>query len=187
MCGTWHPGCFAFNQSSHGVEMDTHIHSIVVPTDFSTPSEQAVEYAGVLATSLGATVHLVHVLDRLLSPEMAWAAPATEAAALRERLYQEGRAKLAALAATVRESGVPVTTEVRSGLPSQEIIHAAVDYGADLIVMTTRGRTGLSHLLLGSVAEDVIRHARCPVLALPLRHAQRTSPSLTETPSAHAA
>jgi universal stress protein A len=167
--------------------MDTHIHSIVVPTDFSTRSEQAVEYAGVLATSLGATVHLVHVLDRLLSPEMAWAAPATEAAALRERLYQEGRAKLTELAATVRQSGVPVTTEVRSGLPSQEIIHAAVDYGADLVVMTTHGRTGLSHLLLGSVAEDVIRHARCPVLALRVRDAQRISPSLTETPSAHAA
>jgi universal stress protein A len=167
--------------------MDTHIHSIVVPTDFSPTSEQAVEYAGALATSLGATVHLVHVLDRLLSPEMAWAAPATEAAALRERLYQDGRAKLADLAATVRESGVPVTTEVRSGPPSQEVVHAAVDYGADLIVMTTHGRTGFSHLLLGSVAEDVIRHAPCPVLALRVRDGQRTSPSLLETSSAYAA
>lgn len=165
--------------------MDTHIRSIVVPTDFSLPSAQAVGYAGMLATSLGATVHLVHVLDRLLSPEMAWAAPATEAAALRERIYQEGRAKLADLAATIRESGVTVTTEVRSGPPSQEIIHAAVDYGADLIVMMTHGRTGLSHLVLGSIAEDVIRHARCPVLALRMNSPQ--TPSLSESSSAHAA
>jgi universal stress protein A len=167
--------------------MDTHIHSIVVPTDFSRPSEQAVEYAGALATSLGATVHLVHVLDSPLSPEMAWATPASEAVALYERLYREGRAKLANLAAILTKWGVTGTTEVRTGLPSEEIVHAAVDYGADLIVMTTHGRTGLSHLLLGSVAEDVIRHARCPVLAVRAHDAQKASPSLTETSSVHAA
>jgi universal stress protein A len=147
-------------------KMEPSIRSILVPTDFSAASERAVGYARALAATLGASVHLVHVLDRLLSPELAWAAPAIEAAAIHERLYQEGRSKLAAVAATVEQSRVPATSEVRSGAPAAEIIQAAVDYGADLIIMATHGRSGLSHLVLGSVAEQVIRHARCPVLAV---------------------
>ena len=118
---------------------------------------------------------------------MAWATPASQAGALFERLYQEGRATLANLAATIRKSGVTVTTEVRTGLPSEEIVHAAIDYGADLIVMTTHGRKGVSHLLLGSVAEDVIRHARCPVLAVHVHDPQKASPSVREPSSVHAA
>ena len=146
--------------------MEPNIHRILVPTDFSAPSERAVEYASALAANLGGSLHLVHVLDRLLSPEMGWASPAIEAVKMREHLYQESRAKLVALAAKVESHAVPASSEVRSGGPSAEIIQAAGEHGADLIVMATHGRSGLSHLVLGSVAEQVIRHARCPVLAM---------------------
>jgi nucleotide-binding universal stress UspA family protein len=97
---------------------------------------------------------------------MAWAAPAREAAAYYERQYQEARAMVGSLAATLEKDHVSATAEARTGAAATEIIKAAVDYGADLIVMATHGRTGLSHLVLGSVAEHVIRHARCPVLAM---------------------
>jgi nucleotide-binding universal stress UspA family protein len=150
--------------------MTPNIHSILVPTDFSVASDRAVDYARALAGRLGASVHLVHVLDRLLTPEIAWAGPAAAAAAIHERRYQEGRLMLTVVAETLEEADVPTTSEVRSGTPAAEIIQAAVDYGADLIVMATHGRTGLSHLVLGSVAEHVIRHARCPVLAVRDNH-----------------
>jgi universal stress protein A len=114
------------------------------------------------------------VQDRLLSPQVAWAAPAVEAAALRDRLYQDARSKLAVISPTFGEVRVPATTEVRDGAPGSEIVKAAVDYGADLIVMATHGRSGLPHLVLGSVAEHVIRHARCPVLAVRANETQTT-------------
>ena len=154
--------------------MESNIRSILVPTDFSAASQRAVDYARVLAAALDASVHLVHVLDRLLSPQVAWAAPAAEAAALHDRLYQDSRSKLAETAPTFEATRVPVTTEVRGGAPGSEIVKAAVDYGADLIVMATHGRSGLPHLVLGSVAEHVIRHARCPVLAVRANETQTT-------------
>lgn len=152
--------------------MESSIRSILVPTDFSAASQRAVDYACVIAAGLGASVHLVHVLDRLLSPHVAWAAPGAEAAAFRDRLYGEARSKLAAISTPFEKIRVPATTEVRGGAPASEIIKAAVDYGANLIVMATHGRTGLSHLVVGSVAEDVIRHASCPVLAVRTNESQ---------------
>jgi universal stress protein A len=145
--------------------MQPSIRSILVPTDFSAASERAVDYARALAARLDASVHLVHVLDRF-PPEMAWAQPAVVAAEMHERLYREGRANLSVVSAALERHHVPATSEVRTGAPAADIIQAAVDYGADLIVMATHGRSGLSHLVLGSVAEHVIRHARCPVLAV---------------------
>jgi universal stress protein A len=145
-------------------EMRPSLRSILVPTDFSASSDRAIEYASTLASGFGATVHLIHVLDPV-SLQLPWETP-IESAARHERSYQESRAKLAVVAATLDRPRLPVTCEVRSGTPAIEIALAAVDYGADLIVMATHGRSGLPHLLLGSVAEHVIRHATCPVLAV---------------------
>ena len=84
--------------------------------------------------------------------------------ATRERLYQEARAKLAALAATLPHAPDGVTVEVRTGTPADAIAAAAVDYGADLIVMSTPARGG--HVMLASVADRLMHTARCPVLAV---------------------
>ena len=145
--------------------MEPQITRILVPTDFSSSSQRAADYAGTLARSLGAAVHFIHVLDVSQAPEMAWA-PAREAAAMYEQRSQEGLTTLAALTAAFERRYVPATSEVRTGALPSQIVQAAIDNGADLIVMTTHGRSGLSHLVLGSVAEYVIRHASCPVLAV---------------------
>jgi universal stress protein A len=150
--------------------MTPNIRSILVPTDFSPSSEHAVDYASALAQSLGASLHLIHVITSLITAEKPWEASAIDAAGWHEVLYQEGVGKLRFLAQEIRDQGVHASCEVRSGTAANEIVHAAIDYGADLIIMSTHGRSGLPHLLLGSVAEHVIRSASCPVLVL--RNAQ---------------
>ena len=147
--------------------MERFIQKIIVPIDFSDASEAAARYAGRLAASVGASVHLIHVLEEaLLAPgPLEFYGGALPQA--REEMYQGACTRLNALGAALANSGLPqFTAEVRSGVTAEEIADAVVDYGADLVVMSTHGRTGLTHLLLGSVAERVIRTARCPVLAI---------------------
>jgi universal stress protein A len=147
--------------------MTSTVQNILLPTDFSACSQRAIEYASALARKLGAAVHLVHVLEEPFTTKGAWEFHRPDTPELRERMYQDCRARLATVADKLHDDNVSqVTTEVRSGTPTDAIVAAAVDYGADLIVMATHVRSGLPHLLLGSVAERVIRHARCPVLAV---------------------
>jgi len=142
------------------------IRKILLPTDFSASSTRAAEYAGVLAKSLGASVHLVHVLEEPFATQGAWEFQPPNTPRPGDELYEDRRARLAPIAEMLQRQIAQVTQEVRTGTPTDAIVAAAVDYGADLIVMATHGRSGLPHLLLGSVAEQVIRHARCPVLAV---------------------
>jgi nucleotide-binding universal stress UspA family protein len=141
------------------------IQKIVVPTDFGPTSEHATKYAWTLASRLGASIALIHVLE---DPPMA-AGPfesyPLDLPGLREQRYHDAHSKLTAI---VHELGpdVEVTTAVRVGPTADSITKAAVDYGADLVIMGTHGRSGLSHLVLGSVAEHVIRTASCPVLVV---------------------
>jgi nucleotide-binding universal stress UspA family protein len=144
--------------------MTSTIRKILLPTDFSAPSERAVGYAATLAKSLGASVHLVHVLENPSMVGSAW--HAADMTSVREQRYHDGRAKLAAVASTLHRPADLVSVEVRTGLAADEIVDAAIDYGCDLIVMATHGRSGLPHLVLGSVTEEVIRRAPCPVLAV---------------------
>jgi universal stress protein A len=145
--------------------MRANVHRILVPTDISAPSARAVDYAAGLGANLGASVHLIHVLDGLIAAEQPWAAEAPRSVEDHERRYQQSRRRLAAVAARMRDH-VNATFEVRSGNVTAEIAKAAIDYGADLVVIATHGRSGLPHLLHGSVAEDVIRRGICPVLTL---------------------
>jgi nucleotide-binding universal stress UspA family protein len=145
--------------------MKPTIQHILVPTDFSDASSHAVSYAAALASSLHARVHLVHVLEEPLLTPGPYEYPLPDMPARRERLYQQALADLSEVASTFG-GDVVVTSEVRGGAATDAILNAAVDYGADLIVMGTHGRTGLLHLLAGSVAERVTRLARCPVLAV---------------------
>lgn len=149
---------------AHQSVMTPTIRKILLPTDFSESSERAVEYAAMLAKSLGASVHLIHVLEDPLMVGTAW--HAADVTAVRERRYQEGRAALAALASTLHRPADMVSIEVRTGTAADEIADAAIDYGCDVIIMATHGRSGFSHLVLGSVTEAVIRRAHCPVLAV---------------------
>jgi nucleotide-binding universal stress UspA family protein len=147
------------------------IKRVLAPTDFSAHSTGALRYACGLAERFGAELHLVHVLseivpagpDPLLMPVM----PPT--------FYRENedRAKETLQNLLDPSWGKPraLVTAVRWGSPVDEIVDYAREKAIDLIVIATHGRTGLSHVLLGSVAERIVREASCPVLTLrdPLR------------------
>src|SRR5262245_56730486 len=134
---------------------------ILVPTDFSAHAEQALEYAVALAAKLGATVHLVHALA---SPPSALQVALTED--ILENLVSENRDALEKLAASRRVLATFGEPTVEVGDPRDAILDTARALGVDLIVMGTHGRRGLSRVVMGSVAEDVIRRAPCPVLAV---------------------
>lgn len=117
-------------------------------------------YAVPLAEEFGATVHLVYVLEQnLFSHPGNLPVP-------QERLEETARIKLLKLAQEEIEEMVPVHAEVRIGHPGEEITAAARERKIDLIIIATRGYTGLKHVLLGSTAERVVRQAPCPVLAV---------------------
>jgi nucleotide-binding universal stress UspA family protein len=137
---------------------------IVVPTDFSECAEKAWDLARRVAVTLGSEIVLIHVY---IEPPVYGDPPAVDPA---WRVYLETQKwvaeELERWAAPVREQGLTVRTGVRTGTPYQEIVAVATEEPADLVIMGTHGRGGMSRLLLGSVAERVIRFAPCPVLTV---------------------
>jgi universal stress protein A len=132
---------------------------------------------------LDASLHLLHVVGEPFAGGWEWYMP--DATALLERLEADSRTRLAEIADGLTKQGLAVTTEVRCACPAEGIVAAAADGGADLVVMSTHGRSGLPHLLLGSVAERVIRTAPCPVLAV--RESRAVEASLAVEPAITAA
>ena len=133
--------------------------TIVVPVDFSDESFAALDTALEIAASPGG-VHVIHVLPELspLEPSELW-----------ETLDEQSRAEHAEKALRKRldmPAYAGIQTEVLFGDPGHLIANRAKELEADLIVMPSHGRTGLAHLLIGSVAERVVRLAHCPVLVL---------------------
>jgi nucleotide-binding universal stress UspA family protein len=137
---------------------------ILVPTDFSVGAEPALRWASTLAEAAGAEIVLLHVLD-LVAPALVFTAPEM-GVWIDEPMIQEIRnqanASIAALAARLPRA----RTLIREGNPRSVILEVAKELGADLIVMGTHGRTGLAHVLLGSVAEHVVRYGQRPVLTV---------------------
>ena len=138
---------------------------IVVPTDFSDHSLRALPYALGLAEKYGAEVKILYVNEPALQvSDMAWVG--VDDGALKDEHVSEARKNMERIMRDQIPPEMSVETEVRSGDAVEEIIQFAEDAGADLIVMATHGRGGLSHILMGSTAEQVIRKASCPVLTL---------------------
>ncbi len=140
------------------------IKKILVPTDFSEFADRAIETAERLVKSAGAEIHLLHVLHlpvQAVSPEMA---------VVPVGFWQDLRAfaqkKLDASRAAIEKQGLRCTAEIIEDVPGFAIAAAAKRTNADLIVMGSRGLTGLRHVLLGSVAERTVRTAPCPVLTV---------------------
>lgn len=142
------------------------IRRVLVPTDFSDCAACAVRYAAELADKFGAELILLHVVpDTVLAlPDavMPTPAPMVDLNALTEA----GKTGLANLVAALKLGSRNPRLEVRLGSPEQEIVAAATDLGVDLVCVATHGRDGLSRVLLGSIAEVVVRHAPCPVLTV---------------------
>jgi universal stress protein A len=141
------------------------IHHILAPTDFSDHSKKALDYALGLAEKFGAKLSLLHVVEIPPYPVEGYAPPSLAATFLDdlERLATEELARWLPEAAA---QNVDMTRVVAVGSPYRKIIEAAEAEGVDLIVMATTGRTGISRLVMGSVAERIVRHATCPVLTI---------------------
>jgi nucleotide-binding universal stress UspA family protein len=142
------------------------LHRILVPTDFSKHSENALSYAAAFAEKFGAELHLLHVVQdlALFIPEAVTAAPPI--APPIEQLTAAVREALERVIKQNQLTRFAVQSEVREGNPFYEIIRYAKESDIDLIIMGTHGHTGLIHVLLGSVAEKVVRKAPCPVLTV---------------------
>jgi universal stress protein A len=140
---------------------------ILCPIDFSETSEHAFRYADRLAQASGAELLLLHAFDRPQSYDLFGQTHPADPAL---------RAQLEAVKSA--SSNVRVTHAVHAGPPGEVICWFGESQNCDLIVIGTHGRTGLKHLLLGSVAEHVVRHARSPVLVVRLRAADE--PPLAE-------
>jgi nucleotide-binding universal stress UspA family protein len=149
-------------------------NKILAPTDFSEDSQLALTYAVTLAQKFSSEIVVVHV-DQPLAPVMVSELNPGLDVSTMNRIAEEGRMlalkELDAATARLRESGLKVRGLMRVGAPFLEIINAAQSEAADLIVMGTHGRTGLAHVLIGSVAERVVNKAPCPVLTV--RHPDR--------------
>jgi nucleotide-binding universal stress UspA family protein len=138
---------------------------VLVPYDFSPPANKALHYGVSFARQFGAALALLHVLEPAIYPtELGYVPP--EITTLHESLSATARKKLDEAIQAQLPEGLQVTAQVRVGVPYREITAAAKELNADLIVIATHGYTGLKHVLLGSTAERVVRHAPCPVLTV---------------------
>jgi nucleotide-binding universal stress UspA family protein len=142
---------------TEGTEM--HVKKILFPTDFSTIADQALDYAATLAKENGAKLLIVHIAELPAAygaGEMYYGIPEPDTDELLRMLHN------------VVPRNPPVDHEYRllKGDPAREIVRVAKDDTVDLIVMSTHGRTGLGRVLMGSIAEAVVRRAHCPVLTL---------------------
>ena len=139
------------------------LKKILVPIDFSEVSKDALPWATFLAEQFGAELILLHVLEKfpngyLLGREL-----------MNETLtpyIKQAEADLKHLAGSLGSSTATKSSFVRDGTPFEEICRTARKLGADMIILTTHGYTGLKHVWLGSTAERVVRHAQCPVLVV---------------------
>jgi len=140
------------------------IRCILVPIDFEPPSKHAMDCAIDLARSLGASVVLLHVYD---VPAATYStAPMTITARIDAAVKADMSKALEDVVATARERIGNVAGLLRRGRAWEQILAAASELGADLIVMGTHGRRGLAHAFLGSVAEKIVRMSRVPVLTI---------------------
>lgn len=141
-----------------------HFRKILVPLDFSSHSDAALALAIELAREHGAELHLVHAYELPAAVTMAYGVAIPQA--VWDGVQEAAVARLEDGRKRAEAAGVSVSTHLATAPAADAIANAAETFGADLIVMGTRGLTGLKHVLLGSVAERTIRNAKCPVLTV---------------------
>ncbi|MDI1320684.1 MAG: universal stress protein [bacterium] len=128
---------------------------LLVPLDFSGKSRQALRYAIPLAQKFSARIHLVHVLPSKAKADLA------KSARLRHTAIKRLGEMSGLLPPRLRAGNAVLT-----GNPAEAILTLAAKNNIDLIVLTTKGRTGLKRVLVGSTAEHIVRHANCPVMSV---------------------
>ena len=147
--------------------MDIRLKKILCPTDFSENSAHAMKYALALATLSQAQLQLFHVVEPISYPRSTELfEPVLDEVELTMKMEAAFQKQLEDQVAALKEDYPKIAGKLVTGNTFLEIIQAARDDNVDMIVMGTHGRTGLAHVLIGSVAEKVIREAPCPVLTV---------------------
>ncbi|MCD4655708.1 universal stress protein [bacterium] len=138
--------------------MNADIRKILCPTDFSKSAQFSFQYAVSLASRYHASIELYHVVEP--------SAYDTYRIEESEKTYKETILERISEQLKSTETDVHITVTMETGVPYVKITQRADTSGADLIIIGTHGRTGIRHLLIGSVAEKVVRTAICPVLTV---------------------
>ena len=147
--------------------MSTRIKKILCPTDFSENSEYALKYALALTTLTQADLQLFHVVEPITYPQSTeFFEPVLDEVELMMKMEAAFQQQLEDQVTTLKAQYPKIKGKLVTGNTFLEIIQAARDDDVDIIVMGTHGRTGLAHVLIGSVAERVVREAPCPVLTV---------------------
>ncbi len=146
------------------------IKTILVPTDFSETSEVALRYGKSLAQTFSASLHVIHVVQEPFAQPWAVEAYGFSLATLQAEWQRDAAARVEAILTAEERTALNATLTTILGHPFVEILRYAKEHAVDLIVLGTHGRGPLGHLVMGSVAERVVRKAPCPVLTV--RHPQ---------------
>jgi nucleotide-binding universal stress UspA family protein len=139
------------------------IQRILVPSDFSSASDNAFKYALNFSQHFGAQLHVIHVLEPVLSPQFAGL---PEAPAFSEEELAAAAKNLRTWAKSTGATDACAKLLLRNGFPAHEIVEAAKELAVDLVIIATQGLTGWKHFCIGSTAERVVRAAPCPVLVI---------------------
>lgn len=146
------------------------ITRILMPVDYSETSKEAVAYACYVARQLGAALDVVHVWDQpnYVPETVVVNRPGQAAKSLGEMIRENAEAEMTEfLAACKIAEEIEVSHHLESGEPASTILRVADKTGAQLVIVGTHGRTGVRHLLLGSIAEKLVRLSHVPVLTVP--------------------
>jgi nucleotide-binding universal stress UspA family protein len=147
------------NTKNHAIGNLPRISRILVATDFSDQAHKALEWARSLADAFGAKLVLLHVIDIFSMAEVGCVMGGADPLPL---LQEQAHKRMAELRTLIPDA----QTVVREASPRPTIVDAALELDCQMIVMGTHGRSGLAHLLLGSVAEYVVAHSKVPVLTV---------------------
>ena len=166
-----HGADFRLAKEPHPPE-NRRMGKILVPVDFSDASGKLLDVAEEAARARAASLHLLHVIEPVAETAGLEVDPAMAQLQFAQDFDAEKRIeseRLAKLSADITARGLACTSEVRFGLPADEILDTAAKCGADLVVMGSHGHGALYHLFTGSVVTGVLRRIDCPVLVVPLR------------------
>ncbi len=160
-----------------------NIKKILAPTDFSELSQAGVRHALELAKAFGAEITVYHVISSAELMEI----PKETVEGLDEhalhtlrhplKSYQQAMSRFLKKHFSDLIPGIKIREKVEMGAPDKNIVNLAEQEGSDMIVMSTHGRTGLSHILVGSVTEKVVRQAHCPVFSIHPKWKEESKPT----------